>query len=157
MNTVQKGFTLIELMIVIAIIGILAAIAIPQYQNYVAKSQVNAGYSEISALKTGYENAVNEGKIPAKLNEIGFTAASSNACSTYGITPFTATSGAVTSAITCTLQGNPNISGKIITLNRSDDGGWTCLTNIGSSTDNKFIPKGCTFGTAAAGSITALS
>ena len=51
MNTAQKGFTLIELMIVIAIIGILAAIAIPSYQNYIARTQVSEGVSLAGGLK----------------------------------------------------------------------------------------------------------
>jgi len=52
MNTAQKGFTLIELMIVIAIIGILAAIAIPAYQNYIAKAQVSEAFTLADGLKT---------------------------------------------------------------------------------------------------------
>jgi len=52
-KTVQKGFTLIELMIVIAIIGILAAIAIPAYQNYTIRSQVTEGLSLADGWKTG--------------------------------------------------------------------------------------------------------
>ena len=55
MNTAQKGFTLIELMIVVAIIGILAAIAIPQYQNYISKSQVSRVMSEVGSMRTAAE------------------------------------------------------------------------------------------------------
>src|ERR1700693_4080786 len=56
MKTIQKGFTLIELMIVIAIIGILAAIAIPAYQNYTIRSQVTEGIS----LAAGWKTAISE-------------------------------------------------------------------------------------------------
>ena len=56
MKTIQKGFTLIELMIVIAIIGILAAIAIPAYQNYTIRSQVTEGIS----LASGWKTAISE-------------------------------------------------------------------------------------------------
>src|SRR5271156_5830755 len=56
MKTLQKGFTLIELMIVIAIIGILAAIAIPAYQNYVIRSQVTEGLS----LAAGWKTSISE-------------------------------------------------------------------------------------------------
>src|SRR5690554_6822123 len=58
----QKGFTLIELMIVVAIIGILAAIAIPQYQDYTARSQMTRVFGEISALKTAAEAAILQGQ-----------------------------------------------------------------------------------------------
>ena len=61
MNTAQKGFTLIELMIVIAIIGILAAIAIPSYQNYIARTQVSEGVSLAGSLKVDVADNLQNG------------------------------------------------------------------------------------------------
>jgi len=77
MQTTQKGFTLIELMIVIAIIGILAAIAIPQYQNYTIRTQVSEGTNLASAAKTGVAEYVNfNGSFPASNSDAGVPPAS---------------------------------------------------------------------------------
>ncbi len=133
----QKGFTLIELMIVVAIIAILAAIALPMYQDYVAKSQVTAGLAEITPGKTQYEVALNEGKTTvANIAELGLK--DSERCT---ITPITALS--ATGSIECTLKGNTKIKGKKISVKRADDGTWTCSTDI-AATETKYIPTGCT-------------
>ncbi len=64
MKNTQAGFTLIELMIIIAIIGVLAAIALPAYSGYMIKSQVSRAYWELAAIKTGMEGAIYKGKAP---------------------------------------------------------------------------------------------
>ena len=72
MTTVQKGFTLIELMIVVAIIGILAAIAIPAYQDYTIRAQVTEGLSLAGAVKAGVaETFANTGDWPSELDDAG--------------------------------------------------------------------------------------
>ncbi|HEZ4025678.1 TPA: pilin [Neisseria meningitidis] len=79
MNTLQKGFTLIELMIVIAIVGILAAVALPAYQDYTARAQV----SEAILLAEGQKSAVteyylNHGKWPSDNSAAGVASSASD-------------------------------------------------------------------------------
>jgi type IV pilus assembly protein PilA len=82
MKKVQQGFTLIELMIVVAIIGILAAIAIPAYQDYTIRAQVSEGMSLAAAAKTAVaETFLNRGTAPADRTAAGMTA---NATDTQG-------------------------------------------------------------------------
>ena len=76
MKTLQKGFTLIELMIVVAIIGILAAIAIPAYQDYTIRAQVSEGMTLASDIKAGVaEYMAQTGEWPGDLAEAGVTSA----------------------------------------------------------------------------------
>ncbi len=147
MNTVQKGFTLIELMIVVAIIGILAAIAIPAYQNYIAKAKASSALADIAALKTGYELYINENGVTGlDLAAIGGQSPTGN-CSTLSAAAPTATAGtgalgAKTSAISCTINAPGRLgTAPVIRFDRTATGLFECKT---SGMASEFIPKGCT-------------
>ncbi|WP_295910303.1 pilin [uncultured Xanthomonas sp.] len=133
----QQGFTLIELMIVVAIIAILAAIALPAYQNYVAKSQVAAGLAEITPGKTQYEVMVNEGKAASITPDlIGLK--TSNRCTIS--TPNPGETGAITCAL---LNVSPKVAGKSISWTRAADGSWTCSTTLAAGDKPKYAPSTC--------------
>ncbi|MCC8448312.1 MULTISPECIES: pilin [Xanthomonas translucens group] len=127
----QQGFTLIELMIVIAIIAILAAIALPMYQDYVAKSQVSAGLAEITPGKVQAETRIAEGKaVTTAQADVGLQSSTSRCDIAVSVDP----SGAAT--LTCTLKGNAQINGQTIQWTRAADtangntGVWTCTTAV---------------------------
>jgi type IV pilus assembly protein PilA len=135
----QKGFTLIELMIVVAIIAILAAIALPAYQNYVAKSQSTAGLADIRGGVTAYEEGIQSGTRAGAIGpttDIGLAAATPR-CAIAVAGNWDAAAG---QTITCTLKGNPQVAGKTVTLTRNATGQWVCSSNIGNV---NYQPNGC--------------
>jgi len=128
----QQGFTLIELMIVVAIIAILAAIALPAYQNYVRKSQVTAGLAEITPGKTNFEVKINEGSGSFDAEAIGLQT-SSERCSEIEVTS------GDTGNITCTLTGGSGVEGQTIAWTRNASGLWACSTTA----DANYRPSTC--------------
>ena len=115
----EAGFTLIELMIVVAIIGILAAVAIPNYQNYTAKSKFSAALSEVSGGKVGFDAKLNDGEAVTKPEDVGLAATAKPTANCE----FSTTA----STLACKIVNGPtSVKGKTITLTRADDGGWSC-------------------------------
>ena len=153
MKAVQKGFTLIELMIVVAIIGILAAIAIPAYQNYTIRAQITEGLSLADGWKTGIaEYYANTGGW-ANTTDLQGTAASSS--------KYVSSINAVGGTIKITYGGavNSKVSGSVLALTPYTDSNndviWQCGTGstgsaassagsaVTSSVSAQYLPTAC--------------
>jgi len=159
MKTLQKGFTLIELMIVVAIIGILAAIAIPAYQDYTIRAQVSEGLTLAAAAKAAVaETYLNTGVAPVNREDAGMSA---TATDTFG--KYVSEVEVANGVITIEYDGddiNQNIAGNTVELipytSTDDSVTWVCggstaptgaaaMGDTGGSGDleAKYLPASC--------------
>src|SRR5580693_1907911 len=145
MKATQKGFTLIELMIVVAIIGILAAIAIPAYQDYTVRAQVTEGMNLASPVETGIaEYFANTGSFPAALSNVGI---SSSPTGKY-VSAVAISGGAI--QVTYGLQANTKVANDNLFLTPYTDANNDVIWVCGAHTQ----PTGATLGTGVTGGST---
>ena len=136
---VQKGFTLIELMIVVAIVGILAAVALPAYQDYTIRAQV----TELMGLADGAKTPVaeyyqNQGSLPASSADAGYGGAKGRFVEKVEI----GANGVITATADNT-NANTAIRGKNITLTPTADASGVLTWACAGSVDSKYRPQSC--------------
>jgi len=147
MKNMQKGFTLIELMIVVAIIAILAAIAIPAYQDYLIRSQVSEGAVLSDGAKTAMaEFYSNKGHFPLNNQSAGLATATSISGKYVSQVDVSPTVGQIQAKYGN--QSNTKISNKFLVFSAIANAGsisWSC-NNAGTTVDQKYLPTSCRTG-----------
>ena len=149
----QKGFTLIELMIVVAIIGILAAIAIPQYQNYVARAQVSEALVLMSGAKTGVaEYAMVKDAFPASNDDAGLEA---SIVGKYVASVEVGVDGVITA--TFAADAHEKIKSKILTLTPGNLTGGSITWACAGVDIEAYLPSSCDVASAASAATSSAS
>ena len=146
MKKIQQGFTLIELMIVVAIIGILAAIAIPAYQDYTIRAQVSEGLSLSSGAKiSATEFWQDRGEFPADNSVVGLGAADGSGIAGKYVTnvAIAGAAGAATITVTYGNDANAQIAGDTLILTAALNAGsveWVCTS---ATIADNHVPSAC--------------
>ena len=141
---IQKGFTLIELMIVVAIIGILAAVAIPAYQDYIARAQVSEAVVLVGKGKASLaEYFADRGNWPDDASDVLVNQSGKyTSTTTLGSGAGQTTTSITVTALIKTAGVNVNITSGMLNLTTSDGGKtWICTT--GTNLQSKYVPSAC--------------
>ncbi|GAB5477348.1 MAG: type 4a pilus biogenesis protein PilA [Marinobacter nauticus] len=144
MSGPSKGFTLIELMIVVVIVGLLSAIAIPFYHGQAMKSQVSRAVSELGAYRSAFEASVSEGGGVSN-ERLGYAPSDiTNGDSSTAIALLNADG---SGHLQVTLGGSVNgsLAGVVIRYERSADGQWSCAIDKAAANQwsDYYAPPGC--------------
>ncbi|MBA55749.1 MAG: pilin [Pseudomonadales bacterium] len=140
------GFTLIELMIVVAILGILAAIAIPQYQDYIARTQVGRAVSELGQYRVTVEERLIRGDYNIVNGDLNYVVSNiTTGADATDIADFSGGDGSGFISVTLGRDASTGIANTVVTMNRTVDGSWDCIINGATATAWKtsYLPTGC--------------
>jgi type IV pilus assembly protein PilA len=141
-QSMQKGFTLIELMIVVAIIGILAAVALPAYQDYTVRAKVSEVILAASSAKVAVAEAAQAGA--SGMQSISVVASQT---SKFVSNVTYAADTASTGIITATATGDTSIANKTVaftgTLQTNGQVVWVCAAGASNGMDAKYLPASC--------------